>query len=221
MTTYIYTLNCPYTNTPYYIGKTCQSPKRRFSQHISSELNNNNKKANWIKSLKNKGTQPILEIIDQTEENDWEWLERYWISQYKTWGFDIKNLTDGGDGNKGQFQSEETKKKRSKALKGKKRPQDVINKISNSHKGKKLSKVTKEKLRVINLGKKYAISPQTHRRKSILQYDENNMLIKEWCSLTEAAKCLNLSKGTLWQALNSSGRILYKGFKWSYKQDIV
>ena len=42
MKTVIYTLSDPITDIPKYIGKTKQSPKRRYSQHISSELNTKN-----------------------------------------------------------------------------------------------------------------------------------------------------------------------------------
>ena len=55
-------------------------------------------------------------------------------------------MTDGGDGNQNQVMSLESKLKRSKALKGKFRPKEVIDKISKSHLGKKLTDETKEKI---------------------------------------------------------------------------
>jgi hypothetical protein len=29
---------------------------------------------------------------------EWGFWEIYWINQFKTWGFELKNLTNGGDG---------------------------------------------------------------------------------------------------------------------------
>jgi len=219
MITYIYTLNDPITGIPVYVGKTHQNPKRRYSQHISSELHHVNKKANWIKSLKNKGLLPILDIIDSTEDENWEWLEKYWISQFKTWGFTLKNLTDGGEGNKGQVFSEESINKRRLKLLGKPRSKETRDKISKGHIGKKLSDVTKNKLRQINLGKKYSKESCAKKYKAVLQFDTNNNLIKEYESFKEAYTVLNYKKSTFSTILKR--KKFHKGYLFIYKQDIV
>ena len=219
MITYIYTLDDPITHIPKYVGKTHQNPKRRFSQHISSELHNKSKKATWIKSLKNKGLKPILTILDQTEDSDWEWLERYWISQLKSWGFQLKNLTEGGDGNKGQTFSKESIEKRRQKLIGRIVSQEVRDKISKAHLGKKLSNVTKEKLRNCNLGKIYTEKTKSKKYKILLQIDENNNLIKEHKSMKAGYEYINCPKGTMSTAIHQCK--LLKGCYWKYKQDIV
>jgi hypothetical protein len=98
MKTYIYILQDPITLSVRYVGKS-NNVKKRFYQHIS-----NNKKTtyvnSWIKSLKIKSLKPIISIIDETED-DWEQLEIYWISQFKTWGFELCNHTKGGQGSYG------------------------------------------------------------------------------------------------------------------------
>lgn len=62
---------------------------------------------------------------------------------FKIWGFDLTNLTIGGDGVSGLKQSEESNKKRSEALLGTHRPEEIKKKISKSSLGKILSESTK------------------------------------------------------------------------------
>ena len=116
MVYYIYTLSCPIDKNVKYVGKT-NNLKLRYAQHIS-DFRNMCKVKSWIKSLKLKGLLPIMELVDTCEGEDWRFLESYWICQFKTWGFDLKNLIDGGRGV--SYLSEETKLKISKSLKGKK-----------------------------------------------------------------------------------------------------
>lgn len=52
----------------------------------------------WIRKLCVMGRQPIIEIIDECELNNVDQFESYWISQFKSWGFEITNMTSGGDG---------------------------------------------------------------------------------------------------------------------------
>ena len=96
MTTYIYTLEHPITNEIRYVGKT-NSPERRLHHHWTVGHKSNNKTGNWLKSLKKLKLKPIMTIIDETTDN-WQQLEMYWISQFKTWGFKLTNHTDGGEG---------------------------------------------------------------------------------------------------------------------------
>lgn len=96
MKTYIYTLENPVSNEIRYVGKT-NNPERRLHYHWTVGYKSNNKLGNWLKSLKKIKIKPIMIIIDETNEN-WEILEQYWISQFKTWGFKLVNSTDGGEG---------------------------------------------------------------------------------------------------------------------------
>jgi len=92
MLNYIYTLTDPRDNIIKYIGKT-NNINKRFNLHLN-EKNSNTKKANWINDLKNNNLK-ILDIGTTEEINK---LEIYWISQFKAWGFELKNFTNGGDG---------------------------------------------------------------------------------------------------------------------------
>jgi hypothetical protein len=70
---FIYTLADPISNEVKYIGKT-KNLKDRFQRHMN----------------------PSMELLDEGDENDIDSLEVYWISQFKAWGFKLKNLTEGG-----------------------------------------------------------------------------------------------------------------------------
>ena len=96
-TTFIYTLEFPKGNIRY-VGKS-DNPKRRYKTHIleSESCTLTHKKA-WINSLLKENKKPILSIIDEVNFDDWSIMEQYWVSQFKTWGFDLVNSTIGGDG---------------------------------------------------------------------------------------------------------------------------
>ena len=90
---YIYILTCPITNLVRYIGQTI-NPERRYAQHCY--LNNKNGKfhhLNWLKFLKNKNLKPIMTVIDETEINNLNFLEIFYIDLFKSWGFDLTNTS--------------------------------------------------------------------------------------------------------------------------------
>jgi group I intron endonuclease len=95
---FIYTLTDPNTKQVRYVGKTGDI-KTRFERHINESKNStlSHKKA-WVNSLLNKNKEPIIEVIDVVDINEWQFWETYWISQFKTWGFYLTNMTHGGDG---------------------------------------------------------------------------------------------------------------------------
>lgn len=114
---------------------------------------------------------------------------------------------------KGRIISEEERKRRSdfSPLKGvKKTPlsDDIKKKISESKKGKKVSKNTKEKMRISHLGNKNPFYGKKHseefmmtKRKRIKQLTINNDFIKEWESISEASKKLNIYSGNICKVL--------------------
>ena len=119
MEIYIYTLSDDNNNVKY-VGQT-KNINIRLRKHIYDAINNGggNKRCSWIKSLINKNKLPVIDIIDVVPKNEWVFWEKYWISQFKAWGFKLTNMTDGGDGKYGHSPSIDTK-----------------NKISLSHKSK-------------------------------------------------------------------------------------
>lgn len=133
VTGYIYSLNCPISGEPKYIGQTIQKPAARLGTHLTAKKNN--KRTSWIKGLLNQGLKPVMEVIEELPQEELNFWEIYYISLYKSWGFKLKNGTHGGEcGGKptmetrmkqraaklGTKQSEETKKKRAASLIGNK-----------------------------------------------------------------------------------------------------
>lgn len=96
-TTNIYVLIDPITKMVRYVGKA-NNVTQRYTAHLNRARKHQIHKKNWIESLKKQGLKPIIEIIDVVPINDWVFWETYWISQMKTWGFDLINYTNGGDG---------------------------------------------------------------------------------------------------------------------------
>ena len=93
---YLYTLAHPNTNEIKYVGKTNNIAKR-YSNHLNDK--SKSYKNSWIKSLLNEGLLPIIEILEEFDnELDCYNAEIYWIEQLKIWGFNLTNLQIGGIG---------------------------------------------------------------------------------------------------------------------------
>lgn len=117
---YIYVLKDPNNNEIRYVGQT-NNIQKRYNDHISSSLNENNTKynthkSNWVRKIINNGNKPIIEIIDECETlNESNKLERYYIEKYYEEGC---KLTNSYINDVTEF-SVETRKKMSDAKKGK------------------------------------------------------------------------------------------------------
>ena len=88
---YIYTLSDPITGYVRYVGKT-NSPENREKQHL---LHSNGYKKEWIDKLVLNGLKPVFEVIEKVEGDikDGDYLEKYYMSLFVTWGFDLFNCT--------------------------------------------------------------------------------------------------------------------------------
>lgn len=119
---FVYSLSDPITEYIKYIGIS-KNPKERYRKHLTCK--GKSLKSNWIKSLLSKEQKPIMTLIDSCNTREEVNIkEKYWIIKYRDWGFDLKNMTDGGDGGntfEGKQHTELTKKKISLANKGRKR----------------------------------------------------------------------------------------------------
>ena len=112
--TYIYSLIDPRTNKVRYVGKS-NNPQQRLIDHFYDD--SKTKKCSWILKLKSLGLKPILKILEEVPENNWEAREVYWISFFRrTVGPDLTNLCNGGEG---VTFTDEVRKKISAAVKGK------------------------------------------------------------------------------------------------------
>lgn len=191
----VYTLSDPRDGLVKYVGITSR-PKKRLSEHINED--ENNLKGAWIKRLKSLSLEPIYEVIDITDTDNFVWVEQYWISQFKSWGFPLKNMTDGGDGSygvtpwnkglKGVFNhSEESKQKMSEYRKlntigedngfyGKKHSDENKKRWSEQRKGSKWNDTQREKLGGKN----------NPNRKPVYCYDLSGNFIRKYDAAIDA-----------------------------------
>ncbi len=109
-TTFIYYLRDNNYNIRY-IGKS-NNPQKRLYNHITESRSiKKSYKLSWIRQVVLKGERPILEIIDEVPVDEWPFWECYWIDQFKAWGFNLTNLTEGGKGGNGYNHTEESKQR--------------------------------------------------------------------------------------------------------------
>jgi hypothetical protein len=97
MKTNIYILIDPETLEIRYVGKA-NDINQRYRAHLNRARKHQTHKLNWINSLKKKKLKPIIEVIDEVPIEEWHFWEKYWISQIKTWGFNLTNYCGGGEG---------------------------------------------------------------------------------------------------------------------------
>ena len=221
--TKIYTLKHPDTKEIRYVGKTVQQLKYRLATHISRSKKYRYAYVNcWIYSLLQEGKKPIIELIEEVEDNLWEEKEIYWIQYYSSRTRLTNFQLGGGHSNIGKELKKEHRKAISESLKGKPRDEETKRKISESHKGKVLSESTKQKLREFNLGKSIPLEVKIKMSKGgVEQYSLDGVLLNTYISLQEAAIQTGLYKGNISSAC--TGRLkTYGKFKWKYKnEDIV
>jgi len=116
----IYKLIDPISLEIRYVGKTITSLNDRFKVHIrqSKIAKKHTHKEAWIKGLLNKNLRPIIELIEEVENDIWAERECYWISTL----FNLTNTSIGGDsGGNGLKHTEERKqelRERVKTIKG-------------------------------------------------------------------------------------------------------
>lgn len=222
----IYKLIDPFTFEVRYVGKTERTLKHRLSMHVTTSIKNKNKthKEAWITQVYNKGKRPIIELIEEVNFEDWQEKEQYWIAQFEN----LTNLCLGGLGGVGRIYTESERLEKSiltkKLIKeGKIQYTEERNKkISNSHKGKKLSESTKQKLRIVNLGKKQTLEQRLKTAKKVIRECLKTGEKVEFLSVTLASKSIEgLTKGNISSAC--TGRLkTYRGYKWYHKkEDIV
>jgi hypothetical protein len=97
---------------------------------------------------------------------------------------------------------------------GKKRSQNVIDAIRKSKIGKKLSEDHRKKLSESHKGQ------ESEKKITILQYNLNGIFLKEYNSITDAAKSLNCLKTSINNNLKKRTKTC-NGFVFKYKKEVV
>lgn len=175
---YIYTLSDTNGNIRY-VGKSI-NPFKRIYGHISESRIRRSHKGSWIKIMLENNLRPIIEVVDTVPLLEWKYWEKYWISQFKSWGFKLTNSTIGGDGSEGYSHTEESKQKMRLSKLGTKASDETRKLIS--QKIKELSKSSPNYNKVKD-------------RKIILSKDKlYNLYIIENLSIPKISKLLNISE---------------------------
>lgn len=181
----IYILKDPDTLEIRYVGKTLMSLEHRLGNHINNARGQKHNKhlSNWILKLLSLGKRPLIELIEECENKNWQDREKYWISFYPN----LLNLTIGGDGCLGFLHDEKTKEKCRKANLGRKHTEEFKKNMSKRLKGKSLSESHKKNIGKANKGKR--ASEETRKKlseahKGIKQSEESKRkrseTIKKW-----------------------------------------
>lgn len=117
MITFIYILRDPRSDEIRYVGKA-DNLDVRLSQHLSGARKGKrkNKRNAWIRSVLEEGVEPVIEKIDEVNEEEWQAIEAAYIQFYLSEGNRLVNGTMGGDGMSNP--SLETRRKMSQSQKG-------------------------------------------------------------------------------------------------------
>ena len=233
-TTNIYILIDPITNKVRYVGKA-NNVTQRYKAHLNRARRHQIHKKNWIENLKRKGLKPIMVVIDEVSINDWVFWESYWISQFKSWGYNLINYTKGGDGTtfgndtsfkKGQVAWNDTNTFISCKICNKEfkispnqleKKQYCSNKCyADSKKGISISEETQFKKGHVpwNKGKNIKIKGD----KNVYQYSGlTGEFIKKWNTAKEAAIALNINAEGIGQNCRGKAKTA-GGYSWSYDE---
>lgn len=91
MTGYIYALHRgDDENDIFYIGSS-NNPRKRFSRHLFNTKKWDNENKKWISSDISNINYTIIDEIEYNQKDELFSLESYWIHQFKSWGFNLKN----------------------------------------------------------------------------------------------------------------------------------
>lgn len=205
--TFIYMLVEPETFLVRYIGKS-NNPNYRYNSHYSEKLKIKengkylpNRKISWIKSLKTKGLKPELVVIDKVSNKEWQFWETYYISLYRSWGFDLVNVRDGGcghDGLRGDNNPAKRPEVREKISKAKLGSKNAMYGKTNSTTWKMGHKpwnqgLTEETSKSLKLRSEIKKNVKENLHKPVLQFNLQGNLIKEWDSMLKASQEYNIS----------------------------
>jgi len=133
-----------------YVGITIHPLSVRLSQHIcEAKKGGNNNKSRWIRGMMGEGHLPKIQLIEVVDNSVMGRKEREWIFYFRRLGLCLENQTNGGEGHK---QTQETRDKISKALKGNKFSEEKRKRYLESWRNKKMSRKAIEAARCKNTG---------------------------------------------------------------------
>ena len=211
---YIYTLQNPVTGEIRYIGRTKRCLRARLNSHISASKYCKDHKANWIKYLIKNNLRPEIYLLDIVEEELEDYWEKFYISLFKTWNFNLNNSTLGTE-SYGRH-SAETRLKISISNTGKKRTEQQKAQIKATRNLETFkSEEYREKISEIHK-QRYIDNPELRLKRAILkgskefnvyriEKDKSRTFLKSFIIKEECQKEFNLSRQAIRKALNRDG----------------
>lgn len=199
-------------NIPFYVG---------YTKSFKTRKNNHRQKY---------GIDIEMEEIDECLNKDKTQIENFWIELFKSWGFKLENKNTGGGGPSfhtkesiekykkwrkdkkpmlGKKQSEETKKRKSDALKGKPKPEGFGDMMREVRLGVPKPKGFGDKISKANKGK------ASKKAKTVLQYDLQGNFIAKYSNTLEAAAKTNSNSSTISKVCRGIFSQT-NSYKWSY-----
>jgi hypothetical protein len=213
-TTFIYYLECPITNMIRYIGHS-DNPKQRFYSHIKESSLKRTHKECWIYGLICKNKKPILYILDEIPNSEWQFWEKHYISLYKSLGFNLVNSDEGGFGMSSEYMKNNNPMHRP----------EIVKKLTGSGNGNYGKKFSQEHVEKLGKAKKGKPSWRTGKKGECITEDmkikflykpikciQNDRIYK---SVIDAALDLQLSKEAI-SAVARGDRKHHKGFIFEY-----
>lgn len=182
----IYALIDPRNDQVRYVGRT-SNPEERFKNHCNPLHNTTSSKREWIDELIKIGTKPIMLGLEVVELDKASFWERFYTELFRSWGFKLLNNQETHFGNHTSFNKGHTP----------------------YNKGKNFSEETKLKISKSLTGK------ESKKKLKVSQFTLENVFIKEYNSLTEAAKEINGVAGKICLVCQNK-KLTYKNYIWKY-----
>lgn len=82
-----------------YVGETVETITKRSYKHLHNAKNPNKRTApvhKWMYSLLQNNEKPIFKYLDSCNYEIWQEVEKMYISLFKSWGFNLLNVQEGG-----------------------------------------------------------------------------------------------------------------------------
>lgn len=172
----IYGMVDPRTRELRYIGQTKRGI-RRISEFHSGHCKF------WQRQLANLGLKPLGVVIEKLEDgadiaSRMNSAEIGYIDFFKSVGCRLTNLTEGADGNIHKIVTDETRRKLSLAIRGRKLTPEWKHKISLAHRGKKISLETRARQSAALKGRPHTAEHNAKVSAALIAYHQNKKKAK-------------------------------------------
>jgi group I intron endonuclease len=205
---------------PKYIGKA-KCFKTRIKQHLNRDrFIYKSWFYNWLNKQIANNKEFFIDILEEVNQDNHVEREKYWIKHVKENGYQLTNMTDGGDGNNNQVFNEETREKHRIRMTGRVFSEETRKLISQKLTGKTVSQETRKKLSDLNKGKPCSFIVREKLSQKVNQYDLDGNFIKIFNSLTEAANSINARKSSLSNAIKQKKVKKFRGYLWEIQLKI-